>query len=461
MVEDIDNAIIESVRKRGNKEKGMGNQQSVDPRHVNMYTKLIQIKSVQARVHTIQTVLTGPEYVTSAKITGVYPHLLNYIAAVQNGRMPPALPGETGAAVAAAVASLPPLARSHTYPQEERGITHYQSADETLNSFERITKRGRVEKAKSFFDACLDVLGIGEDIELTEESLKRAYNKVIIKVHPDKGGRKEDFDAVRQAYAYLGDILRRMKGGRSQEGKVEAPNLLAASREQMATVWKMPEEGQQVRLNPKNLNMTTFNEIFEKYKIPDPDEGGYGDWLKEEEAATAGTAGTAGRIDMGGGGGGGSGSTGGKYNRDTFNKNFEQQQAATQSRRGTQELAIREPAAMMLQPMAVELGRDRAEDFTSPANAKMEYTDLKQAYTTKNTFSGEVAGIRVENRDLKRLEAERQKAPEPLSHAELERVQTAERLAEERERQRKMRAAHEDVVGEEFFKRMKQFVITN
>lgn len=422
----------------------MGNQQSVDPRHVVMYKKLIQIQSVQTRVQTIQTVLSGPEYVTSAKITGVYPHLLNYVAAIQHGRMPPVLPGESATAAAISGAAIPQLQRASTYPQaqQQHHLTAYQSPEETMSVFQRVAVQGRMEKAKSFFDACLEVLGITDEVELTEESLKKAYNRAVIKVHPDKGGRKEDFDAVRRAYAYLGDILRRMKGGRAAEGKVEAPAQLTASREQAAGAWKMPEEGQQqVRLNPKNLNMNTFNEIFEKYKIPDPDSDGYGNWLKEEDAVDA-------KLEA----------AGGKYNRDVFHKKFED---TIQSRRGTNELALREPAAMMLQPMAMELGRDKTEDYTSPANAPIEYTDLKQAYTTKNTFSGEVAGVRVEQRDLKRLEAERQRAPEPLRGSELERVQAAERMAEERERARKMRAAQEDVMTDEYFKRMKQFVITN
>ena len=49
---------------------------------------------------------------------------------------------------------------------------------------------------------------------------------------------------------------------------------------------------------------------------------------------------------------------------------------------------------------------------------------------------------------------------ESLADHEMEAVQAAERAAEERERQRKLRAAQHDMLANDYFERMKRLVIT-
>jgi hypothetical protein len=110
--------------------------------------------------------------------------------------------------------------------------------------------------------------------------------------------------------------------------------------------------------------------------------------------------------------------------------------------------------------MGVELGRDRPADFTAPYNANFQYTDLRNAYTRDSTFSGEVADVRVENRTFDQYSSERKSAPKALANHELEAVQSVERAAEEREKQRKLRAAQQDNMAEQYFERMKRLVIT-
>jgi len=412
---------------RNLRNRKMGNQQSIEPRHIEIYRKLIQMQSVQTKAQTIHTLLMGPEYVTSAKITGIYPTLLGYISAVQSGRIPGLLPGETPLQQQQ---QLQP--KQQPKPKLDQQLQNYKSVQ--MNSFQRVAKQSYLEKAKSYFTACLDVLGITDDMELTPETLKKAYNRVVVQVHPDKGGSEEEFQSVTRAYAYLSDISKRLKGGRAAEGLVESPELLTNSREQTATAWKVPEEPS-VRLNPKNLNITVFNELFEKNNLPEPDSEGYGDWLKNAEEKSGPKF-------------------NGEFNQNVFNRTFEN------GMRGS-ELIIKQPEAMTLSPMAVELGRDKPDDFTAPANSHLVYTDLKKAYTTNATFSGEVSGIRVNQRDMKQFEAERKNAPEPLRDEELRNLQAAELQSVQREKARKLRAAQEDTMAEQYFNKMKQYVINN
>ena len=65
-------------------------------------------------------------------------------------------------------------------------------------------KGKRSEKALTYFQNCLQVLGLEEEVALTEETLKKAYKRMALKAHPDKGGSEEEFEAITRAHAYLG-----------------------------------------------------------------------------------------------------------------------------------------------------------------------------------------------------------------------------------------------------------------
>jgi len=286
------------------------------------------------------------------------------------------------------------------------------------------------------------VLSLEEEVALTEDELKKAYKKAAMKAHPDKGGSEHHFEAVTRAYAYLTEILKRIQGGRSQLKKVEAPTLLKTERTSEAEAWKQAEP---VRLNPNKLDMDAFNKMFEQTRIPDPDGDGYGDWLKNE-----GSSSEAPKFS-------------GKFNRDVFNSMFEQEASRNRDVRQGNALTIAAPQALMFNPSyGVEIGR-QGGDFTTPANADsgLQYTDLKAAYTTESTFSGQVSDVRVENRSLEQYQMTRKNAPAPLRDDELSAIQQMEKEAQDRERRRQLRAADELVQADDFHQRMKRLVLTD
>jgi curved DNA-binding protein CbpA len=406
----------------------MGNAQSHNPSHVRIYRDLLRIQNPQTRAEMIRTLMVAPEYVTSARAAGIYAHMLAYIARVQAGERPAALPGEM-----AMSAVVPPTRHEHQ-PTQITNFAHTQ-----LPPSSAVMKGKRNEKALNYFQSCLEVLGLEEEVALTEVTLKKAYKVAALKAHPDKGGSERDFEAVTRAHAYLGEILLRIKGGRTKEGKVEAPEALKDTREGASKEWEMV---QPVRLNPKKLDMNAFNQMFEQTRIPDPEEDGYGDWLKGSEATATGPK------------------FGGKFNRDVFNQAFEEE-ARSRGRVG-QELAHRQPEALTLAPNAgVELGRSSGGGFTAAANANLKFTDLRNAYTSDNMITNQVADVRVETRSFDQFSASRKQAPAPLTNQELAGVQAAEAAAAAREEQRRLRAAQEDSLGSQYFERMKRLVITN
>jgi hypothetical protein len=374
----------------------------------------------------LETLLSAQEYVATAKQTGFYAPILSYVASVRRGD-PALLPGEQG-----------------TGQLHVQGAVHTAHGRPAQNAIiNRAGDPGAHTKAISFFSQCLQILGLGEEVALNEKILKESYKKASIKAHPDKGGSEEAFDQVTRAYAYLGEILRRVRGGRNELVSVaeESPARLTATRETNSEAWKMSEP---VKLNPKSLNMDAFNKVFEQTKLPDPDGDGYGDWLKSEE----GSANAQNKFN-------------GKFNRSVFNEAFENEvKSRAQGSQG--QLTHRQPEALVMAPtMGIELGRERPEDFTGANLNGLKFTDLKRAYTTDSTFSHQVADVRVSNRSFDAAASERKSAPAPLSAAEMEAVTEGERRMAQRQAQQLSRISEEDKRISEHFQKMQRYVITN
>jgi len=402
--------------------QGVSSLDMFEPAHIRIYKSLLQIENARTRLDMIQTLLAGPEYVQAARKAGIYSHLLAYVAKVKSGDNPQPLPGE--------------LERPRvSQPQETRISAHRQQAPSATPSA-YVTKGRSNEKAMNYFQNCLLVLDLEEEVALTETSLRAAYKRAALTSHPDKGGSEQKFEAVTRAYAYLTEILRRIQGGREKAGVVEAPETLKDSRQTASKDWEMV---QPVRLNPKKLDMNTFNQMFEQTRMPDPDDEGYGDWLKDPGAADTGSK-----------------KFSGKFNRDVFNSTFEEEAR----KRATGSSAIMAPKAMILAPThGVELGRTASGDYTAAANAQMKYTDLRQADTTENTFSNQIANVKVDARNFDTYSSARKRAPDPLTNSEMESIQEAERVSQLQEQQRSVRASQELIQSDEYFKRMKQLIL--
>ena len=440
----------------------MGQTQSqIDPTHFGMYKKLLAIQDPAKKLQVIETVFQDPAIVQSAKFAGLYSHILQVAAAIRHGKPVPALPGEQKQSqqqqfqqTQQIPAKMPAQLQYHPQAFQQRTNQVISQIPAKQDYFQQVSKPKRSEKALNFFSACLRVLNIQEEVALTEDALKQSYKKAVIRAHPDKqGGSKEAFDAVTRAYAYLVDILKLVKGvqtsvsaGGTGTGNGIVPGLdtVQEQRRSAATDWQMPAEP--VKLNPKNLNMTVFNQLFEQTRIPDPDEDGYGDWLKDEDAGSGKKSSKKGSKKFSE-----------DFNREVFNRMFEEEQQSTQ----TGMIQFQHPQELILAPNSgVELGRDRPQEYTAAPGSDLQFTDLRAAYTQHNTVSNQVKGIRVENRDFNSYKAQRERAPDAYNQNEMASLQAYEAQQKAREEQRRIRAAQEQIGARDYFERMKQLVIT-
>jgi len=408
---------------------------------------------------------------------------MHYISTVQSGGNPPMLPGES-----AAIQGVPPssVASQQPYqqPYQQQDITMPRSLQnmnmhgigathpslvgndqkkqqfqqplhashvnqqvairqELIPAWKTVTETPK-QKAISYFSSCLEVLGIQEEVALTEETLKKAYRKQSLRAHPDKGGTEDHFEAVTRAYAYLSEILMVMQGGkRKTEGAVnaQAADHLRGTREQEAKQWEHQEP---VRLNAKNLDMNAFNKLFEQTHMPDPDSDGYGDWLKGSDT----TSGTGPKFK-------------GEFNRDVFNRMFDDE--TKKSRNPSNQLVVHPgQMALTLNPTSgTDLVGERPDSYTAAANSRFQYTDLRGAYTTDSTVSDKVANVVVGERSFDQYRASRERAPEALSQHEMQGIREFESRQKQMDGMRERRLAEMAVRNQNYHDRMKQLVITD
>jgi curved DNA-binding protein CbpA len=305
------------------------------------------------------------------------------------------------------------------------------------------------QKAISYFAACLEVLGIQEEVALTEEALKKAYKRMAVKSHPDKGGSEEAFEAVTRAYAYLSEILRYMRGKGGAAGAAGAGGAVSArdAQAQRAQEMKQWEHAEPVRLSAKNLDMNAFNKLFEQHHLPDPDSDGYGDWLKGSESGSS-SAGQEMKFK-------------GQFNRDVFNRMFEDE--AKRSQRTSNQLVVHPgEMALTLNPTSgTDLVSERPSSFTAAPNSRFQYTDLRGAYTSDSTISDKVSNVTVAERRLDEYRASRERAPDPLSSEEMRGIQEFEQRQRLQESTRERKRAELAVQQQDYFNRMKRMVITD
>ena len=443
---------------------------SVEPRYARIWDNLSGIQSPEGRYKMLETLLAGPEYVAAAKKANVSASLLQWKAALQRGEY--AVWPTTATAATAATAATP-LSNSIGYgPRSavQQSQPHYPTRTPTLqisDGRQTATTAGtalaRIAPPKRALDAlneAYDILQIDDTKPLTHEALRASYKRAALAAHPDKGGSEAAFDAVTKAFFYVQEVLEKLLPKTATDGtdvRFTAPvtKESALQARGMPTTKATPapasafklEDRPPVALNPKKLDMTVFNKLFEENRLPDPEkDDGYGDWLKTQEER------------------GPQQKMRGKYNADVFNKMFETE-AKKPGTTSTALNAYRPPSELTLAPgFGAELGSDRPAQYTkAPAASGIGYTDLKFAYGEGSTFSQEVATVSMDGRPKNLEEAKRAygSAPSAMTAEQAAAVAAFDRAKEHAEEQRRRRLAAHDVNAESAHDRMKSRLMIN
>ncbi len=184
-----------------------------------------------------------------------------------------------------------------------------------------------------------------------------------------------------------------------------------------------------ITLNPKALNMSVFNKLFEENRTADEDvDHGYGDWLKDSSEPTNTYKGTV--------------------TKDNFNSVFAEQAKARKA--DTKSFV---PEALYMHTFTgSELGRNNVGNYTKASYdggaGHLGYTDLRYAYGDGSTFSQEVEGTTLTTKSFSELEAERAVAPAPLSSHEQSYIDAMEAMRAKSEDDRLRRLTSYDSSAE-------------
>jgi curved DNA-binding protein CbpA len=421
----------------------MGN---VPSHHLRIWNELTQIENDATRLKMVETLLIVPEYVQALKRVGLFGDVAVWTTAVKRGQW----------------AEWPQYAPPAAAPTRPKVAPN--TREKVSNA---ITKTAPARKAMDYLHEAYDLLGLSDDEPLTLEVLKAGYKRRAILVHPDKpGGNAEDFDALTKAYLYLQEVYNKLipKAARkdtstpvtmAQAKKYRndpslpvfddgSEGISLVVRDPNAPVTRAPAQAESapVLLNPKKLDMNVFNQLFEQNRLPDPEhDDGYGDWLTSQEASEQKK---------------GSGSLRGKFNLDVFNKTFESDASASTAGKKNTIVKYNSPDALILSPTAVVLGGEKPSEYTSPAGAGLQYTDLKAAYSTRTTFSQDVSNVKVGSKSIAQAKAEREKDPGPVSPEEQKHLEDLRLRAEQMERARVMRLSSRDADAGLYTEKLKQ-----
>jgi len=244
-------------------------------------------------------------------------------------------------------------------------------------------------------ESCLKLFEFLNIEDVTADSLKKAFKKKVLKVHPDKGGDATEFDGMLAAFVYLTDTFQRINGGRATLQNVISPEQLRQLR---------PDE--LVNRVFQEFHNEQFNKAFE---AAHKTEGhGYVDWLKNKEEESNLIDGEFGDATQ-------KPPTFIFKELEDFNKRFEE--AAKKDKP--------EPSAIILHPEAMayisgtNIGTNIIESheggYTSDFYANPEYTDVYSAFTTANTVTDKLTTFKDTNKSLEDIINERNAQIKPLS----------------------------------------------
>lgn len=427
----------------------------MDPRHVRIWSNLSSLDSVEARLSTLDTLFSGAEFVTAAKRAGLYAPLLSWMATTRRGEYamwPGASVATTATGTTGTTATRPafrPVAETRG-PSNNGGPTlsiHDKPARNTVHTTSAVSVVPPPKRALDVLHESYAVLSLDDSKPLTHEALKQAYKRAALAAHPDKGGSPAQFDAVTRAFTYIEEVLLKLLPKTATDGSdprfTVAVTLDNAKKSRGPTTPGVAEieDKAPVALNPKKLNMTVFNQLFEENKLPDPDkDDGYGDWLSTQESSGP-------KTHEG---------LRAKFNADVFHKTFADETRARlgENNKGkdTTMSKYQAPAEMVLAPgFGTELGGGRPALYTrAPGAAGIGYTDLKYAYGDGSTFSQEIADVSLEGRPKNVEEAKREYAgaPRALNPEEAAAVAAFDRAKQAAEEARQRRVAARDVDAE-------------
>jgi len=155
-------------------------------------------------------------------------------------------------------------------PNEERNVnvtynkSGYESLDLNIDSYSR--------------EDLFNLFGL-KNMNLTEDVMKDC-RKIVLKTHPDKSRLDEKY------YIFFSKAYKKLLGIYEFQNKTNNKKIQQTTNEYFDSnnevVLDRLFDNKKDLKDPKNFNKW-FNDQFDKHKLEDPNQSGYGSWLKSDE----------------------------------------------------------------------------------------------------------------------------------------------------------------------------------
>jgi hypothetical protein len=252
--------------------------------------------------------------------------------------------------------------------------------------------------------------------DVTESSLKKAFKKSILNVHPDKGGTSEDFDKILSGYTYLSHIIECINSGKS-------------TLKDMSSLEELKEKRSDEVINKlfDELQIDSFNTLFEssdnKNIYNASSKRGYGQLFKSGSSSEREDINIDNIIND-------KGYT--DFNDAFININKKQKDIIDTLIIHPDELAV--ISGPLIGTSIIE---QNGGNFTSELNSHPEYSDVYSAYTTDNVIYDKLNTTYKEYSSVEELINERSAIIPPLTANEIEKFEIYKKEKEEEQRKHK------------------------
>ncbi len=216
-----------------------------------------------------------------------------------------------------------------------------------------------------------------------EKTLKRAYLKVAMVSHPDRGGSKDEFQKISIAYTLLKKKLKESHNSHDHN------SLRDMSKEYYAEQTNNPKSN--IKMTEK-FDVDLFNKVYDENRVEEVFDDGYGSWMEknpQEEKPQPKMFGD-------------------NFNKDMFNHTFEQykKEQKAKSTQLTTTSIPEERISIRNQDSLMTLGREKVSNFGGTTD-NLSYTDYKQAFTDGTLIDPTTVDISGRQNSIGSIKSER------------------------------------------------------
>ena len=280
------------------------------------------------------------------------------------------------------------------------------------------------------------ILNLNQNFD--ETSLKKAYIRMAVKTHPDKGGNVDDFQKVSIAYTILLKKLNDKKN--NNDHNTMKNNHKHHSNENNSL--------KNVKLS-ENFDCNLFNKVYEENRIENIYDNGYNQWMKKNQIEENNN-----QEKM----------FNGKFNKNMFHKEFDNYKKNQQSKLGNHIIKFEEPINNISykgRDQLMILGQDKINDFSGNSGDGLSFRDYRDAFTNTCLIDTNTQNIKNRARNINDIQNQRSNIQYQMNDDDIRKQQYKKNQDETNEQLRLERLRNNDNQSFDLYNKVHQRMIGN